>query len=172
MNKMVRKAVIWGLGKLGGVYKVVPGIDVVAYVDKSINARKCFMTDKDVLSPEEFFYRYSSQDVYVIVCAGASNVQKIRNILIKHGFRWGIDAFSWDEFENRHHGYLSMDTKEFLWVPTITFSCTSRCTLRCKDCSFKVPYVTKENQKDKSLQELKNETELFLVKLIIQKNML
>ena len=49
-------------------------------------------------------------------------------------------------------------------VPTITFSCTDFCTLRCKECSLKIPYEKNENKRHKSLQELQDETKSFFDK--------
>ena len=113
-RKNAQSSRIWP-GEIRG-HRCIPGIDIKAYVDKMSNRRKKFQTasNQEVLSPKEFFCMYSPEKVYVIVCAGYENEQRIRYTLAKHGFRWGIDAFSWSEFENRHHGYLAMHDNGYL----------------------------------------------------------
>ncbi len=150
----------WGGGKN------IPGIEVVAYVDKSESARERFEAKrgKKAISPKEFFQNYSSKNVYVVVCVGPEHELSIRNTLSKYGFRWGVDAFPWLEFEDRHHGFFAMRDSGYLWAPVITFSCTDFCTLRCRNCSLKIPYQENATRHHKSLEELKTETENFFKK--------
>ena len=44
---------------------------------------------------------------------------------------------------------------DLLYVPVLTFSVTDFCTLKCKDCSLKVPYI--KDKRHKTLEEVKQE---------------
>jgi hypothetical protein len=167
-SKTPKKLVVWGCGELGTkAIQQILGIPIDVFVDKNSGIRKIFTqkTEKRVISPQKFFETFAPGSCFVVVCASLRNEENIRKILFKRGFLFGVDMLYLDDFMNNCYSFFAMYVYNFLHVPIVTFSVTDYCTLRCKECSLKIPYRAENKKRHRTLLEVQKDTSLFFKKV-------
>lgn len=154
------KLVLWGAGKIGGIVAHIlkeKGIEALAFVDMLPAKQGSEFCGLKIISPEDFLRDYRDC-VLVITTVGRDEVAAW---LGERGFANWYDAwpllleFDFGDYSEQNQMYMarmisyyfrtvarSLGLKRQYLVNRLRVMVTSRCSLRCKECSAFVPYVT------------------------------
>lgn len=124
---------MWGCGEFGRQFYNLfkERIVIKGYIDSCIQ-RGGILNNIPIISPEEI-----PQDKIVIITSSWYN--DISNVLIKKGFVEGVTF--WDYYSFMVH-YM-YECEHVLYIPSVGFPITEKCTLRCRYCVAKIPYINK-----------------------------
>lgn len=170
--------VLWGAGKIGSITAHVlkqKGIKVLAFVDMLSSKQGTKFCGLDIISPETFFRDYANSEL-IITTVGRADVVPL---LEEHGFTNWHDAwpllmeFEFADYSEYNQMYMTrmigyyfrtiareLGLKKRFLVSRLRVMVTSRCSLRCKECSVFVPYV--KNPHDDDWEQIVSDIKIFL----------
>lgn len=170
--------VLWGAGKIGSITAYLmkqQGIKVLAIVDILPAKQGTKFCGLDVISPQELLQRYRNAEV-VITTVGRNDVVEW---LTEQKFTAWHDVwpllleFDFGDYSDQNQMYMSrmigyyfrtvaraLELKRKFLVNRLRVMVTSRCSLRCKECSVFVPYV--QHPQDDSWEQIISDIKTFL----------
>lgn len=170
--------VLWGAGKIGSIIVHIfrqKGIKALAFIDVSPFKQGTEFCGLKVISPETFFQDYGNTEL-VITTVDRDNVIAE---LAAHNFKAYHDAwpllleFDFADYNYQNQMYMtrmisyyfrtiarSLNLKNPYLVNRLRVMVTSRCSLRCKECSTFVPYV--RNPYDDDWEKIVEDIKVFL----------
>lgn len=151
--------VLWGAGKIGSIAAHVlkqKGIRALAFVDISKSKQGTAFCGLEIISPEAFFREYKNA-VLIITTVGRDDVIAL---LKSNGFSGYYDAwpllleFDFADYSEQNQMYMKRMISYYFRVVARSLNLateyvanrlrvmvTSKCSLRCKECSAFAPYV-------------------------------
>lgn len=147
---------LWGAGKVGSVVAhslMQKGRDFVAFIDTAKDKQGQFFYGHKIISPEEFYAKYSDATV-ICACAFPNVLDEIRknNIIKAYDPVFLLKEFDFDGYqgeitvefarrsvENALRNYALYYKKGNL-IERLLFMITDKCSLRCKNCDGYMPY--------------------------------
>jgi uncharacterized radical SAM superfamily Fe-S cluster-containing enzyme len=170
--------VLWGAGKIGSVVAHVlkqKGIDALAFVDSFADKQGTVFCGLKIISPEEFFRDYSDANL-IITTVGRDDVIECldENNFANYHDAWSLLLeFDFGDYSEQNAMYMvrmigyyfrviarAFNLKRKYTVNRLRVMVTSRCSLRCKECSTFVPYV--QNPRDDDWQAIVADMITFL----------
>lgn len=170
--------VLWGAGKIGSIVAHIfkqKGIKALAFIDSSPLKQGTEFFGLKVISPDTFFQDYGNTEL-VITTVDRDNVI---DELTAHNFKAYYDVwpllleFDFTDYDYQNQMYMtrmidyyfrtiarSLNLKNPYLVNRLRVMVTSRCSLRCKECSTFVPYV--QNPQDDDWEKIVEDIKFFL----------
>ena len=152
------KLVLYGAGKIGGACAHAlkqRGVEFICFVDRYKEKQGSVFFEHPVISPEEMYEKYKDYPV-MVTCDEAAILNEL---FLKAGFKEIISCiplltqFIYNGYQgNEDFESISRNLFQFLWrqadsknqkIGTIFLLITTRCTLKCKECTAYIPYLTK-----------------------------
>lgn len=154
------RIVVWGAGRIGGVAAHClkkKGVKICAFCDVAKDKWGTEFCGCEVISPSELFEKYPN----VAVLISTVHHTVIYEELIKNGYREvfdctslfleidfdGYDFWMLPEYALRNvEQYMAAvyrQKKQDTIIDQIFLNITTKCSLRCRDCSMFIPYVAK-----------------------------
>jgi organic radical activating enzyme len=164
-SKYNGKLILYGAGKIGGIAAHAlkkRGVDFVCFVDQMKEKQGTTFFGHPVISPEEMYEKYKDAPVMV----SCIHARSLNTLFLEDGFTNIISAvpllleFDYDDYTGSEtFGFVSRFVTQFLNVQhvgrkenivSIFLNITSRCTLKCKECSAYIPYLSGYEDLDKN----------------------
>lgn len=158
--------VLWGAGRVGGVAEFClrkKGYKVAAFCDIAKDKWGTKFCNTDVISPEELREKYSKALIIISTVFYRSVVSMLKEFNINNYFDASflfmeIDFSGYDFWMEEK--YAIRNIEQFLAaiheqvrsegeIDQIFLNITTKCSLRCRDCSMFIPYVKEPKNYDK-----------------------
>ncbi len=158
-KRINRPLILWGAGKIGGVAAHClkqQGVEYAAFCDIASDKWGTQFCGHPVISPQELTERYPNAAVLITAVFYGS----IHDMLRSRGFReiydcaslfieidfsgydfWMEEPYAIRNVEQCLAALLEEKTQSG-WTDQIFLNITTRCSLRCQECSLFIPYVT------------------------------
>lgn len=172
------KLVLWGAGKIGSVTAHVlkqKGIKALAFVDTAASKQGTKFCGLDIISPEVFFRKYADSHLIITTVDRTEVIAKLG----ERGFSNWHDAwpllmeFDFEDYSEQNQMYMArmidyyfrtvareLKLKDKFLVHRLRVMVTSRCSLRCKECSVFIPYLHKQH--DDNWEQIISDIKIFL----------
>lgn len=162
-EKLDKKIYIWGAGIIGRhvfnqLNRFVMPIDVVAFIDNSIEKQNSKYLGKDVLSFDDFLTKNdSTSSAIIVISISAFHYHEVAVQLDKKEFK---NYIFYDELENRILPIIAAYKYNISYMNSAQIVVTERCTLKCKKCAHAC-YAVDRHANDMSINELKRTADVF-----------
>lgn len=147
----VEEIYIYGAGENGTLlYEDLKIANIkITFVDSNIQKQSLGYLGCKVISPEEFFEKIpDSKKYFTVIALGINQVSVVMKKIVLHGFKEGIDAFSYKNFTEFYLPVFLMYHSQKMYVKYLDVSLTQHCNLKCKECSIMTPYIKQPKHKE------------------------
>lgn len=143
----VQKIYIYGAGHIGAQICALMGFlgCATTFVDGDPAKQKNGCMGKPVISPQELVTRELDNSLVVVAVHNASASAAVRRMLVSNGLQEGLNLFDGNLFFPFYLSIFALYRFGILYFNRIGVFATERCTLRCKHCAVRIPYI--ENPK-------------------------
>lgn len=133
---------------------------VQAFIDADEGKQAAGCMGVPVLAPLEFLRQGARPGSMVVVTPQNPAVsQRMVSRCVAAGYREGADLFLNEPFSRLYLGLYTLYRHEKVCLHSYTSFITQKCSLRCKACSARIPYI--ENPRQPSLEEIKEKQDFF-----------
>lgn len=152
MFENIDKIYIYGAGEYGKeLCERIKVGKIEAFIDA--NSKDIGETYQGIplISVAKFRDMKITDNYIVIIAASIGNTEAIRKQLVKLGYVYNVNFFSYHDYMNHYYQIYALYRYNYLELHELTFSITNICSLKCKYCSLQIPF---QNAKHRSYEQL------------------